>query len=148
MKSLEEYQDRQESLEVELNRETYRQYAGLPYDETRMARLSAEIEGLAGEALTAFRAEQFPRPLLYAALFASRASSYTRLDNEIYRLRSEGVRVADDGEDVNLSNWRLFNRRHVREGDRRARVFQALLDRAPVLTPVLAERFALSRDVT
>jgi len=148
MKTLSEYQARLEALEVDLNRETYRQYAGLPYDESRMEHLSAEIERLAGAALAAFPPDDFPRPLLYATIRSSRASEYTRLDNEIYRLRNEGVTAEEAGETVNLSNWRLFNRRHVRDAGRRRRVFVRLLERTPALTPVLAERFALSRDLT
>src|SRR3990170_3468422 len=148
MKTLSEYQARLEALEVDLNRETYRQYAGLPYDESRMEHLSAESGRLAGAALAAFPPDAFPRPLLYATIRSSRASEYTRLDNEIYRLRNEGVTAEEAGETVNLSNWRLFNRRHVRDAGRRRRVFVRLLERTPALTPVLAERFALSRDLT
>src|SRR3990170_4723988 len=148
MKTLSEYQARLEALEVDLNRETYRQYAGLPYDESRMEHLSAEIERLAGAALAAFPPDDFPRPLLYATIRSSRASEYTRLDNEIYRLRSEGVTAEEADETVNLNNWRLFNRRHVRDAGRRRRVFVRLLERTPALTPVLAEGFALSRDLT
>src|SRR3972149_6520803 len=110
MKTLSEYQARLEALEVDLNRETYRQYAGLPYDESRMEHLSAEIERLAGAALAAFPPDDFPRPLLYATIRSSRpprpspppllsaptrpsrASESPRLDNEIYRLRTEGDR--------------------------------------------------------
>ncbi len=148
MKTLSEYEAQLEALEVDLNRETYRQYAGLPYDESRMEHLSGQIEHLAGEALAAVPPNDFPRPLLYATIRSSRAAEYTRLDNEIYRLRSEGVTVEEAGETVNLSNWRLFNRRHVQDVGRRRRVFERLLERTSVLTPVLAQRFALSRDLT
>ncbi len=147
MVTLSTYQARLESLEVELNRETYRQYAGLPYDEARMSALSREIERLAVEALQAIPPQEFPRPLLYATIRNSRASDYTRLDNEIYRRRSEEVALQDEGETVSLSNWRLFNRRHARDAARRRRVFLGLLERAAVLSPLLAERFALSREV-
>src|SRR3972149_8584876 len=119
MKTLSEYQARLEALEVDLNRETYRQYAGLPYDESRMEHLSAEIERLAGAALAAFPPDDFPHPLLYATIRSSRASEYTRLDNEIYRLRNEGVTAEEAGGTVNLSNWRLFNPRHPRDARRR-----------------------------
>ena len=145
MKTTDEYQTNLEALEVALNRETYRQYAGLPYDEAKMEDLSGEMEALAREALATLPEESFPRPLFYAAIRTSRASDYTRLDNEIYRLRSEGVQV--DGETVNLSNWRLFNREQVHHPDRRRQAFEALLDHVPVLTPLLARRLALSRDL-
>jgi len=147
MLTLSDYQARLEALEVDLNRETYRQYAGLPYDEERMTALSREIERLAVQALQTIPAQEFPRPLLYATVRNSRASDYTRLENEIYRLRSEEVAVQDDGETVSLSSWRLFNHRHARDSKRRRRVFLGLLERAEVLSPVLAERFALSRQL-
>ncbi|MDQ7849084.1 MAG: hypothetical protein RB148_02235 [Armatimonadota bacterium] len=60
MFTLSTYQARLEELEVELNRETYRQYAGLPYDETRMSALSREIERLAVEALQTIPPDQVP----------------------------------------------------------------------------------------
>src|SRR3989304_5086722 len=137
MKTLSEYQARLEALEVDLNRETYRQYAGFPYDESRMEHLSVEIERLAGEALASFPPGDFPRPLLYATIRSSGASGSPRLDNEIYRLRSEGVVAEEAGETVNLSNWRLFNRRHVRDAGWRRRVFERLLERTPGLPPGL-----------
>src|SRR3972149_2979727 len=141
MKTLSEYQARLEALEVDLNRETYRQYAGFPYDESRMEHLSVEIERLAGAALAAFPPGDFPRPLLYATIRSSRASEYTRLDNEIYRLRSEGVTAEEAGETVNLSNWRLFTRRNLRASSRLQHVFSRPLKPQPSLSPVLAERF-------
>src|SRR3990172_5946893 len=104
MKTLSEYQARLEALEVDLNRETYRQYAGFPYDESRMEHLSAKIERLAGAALTAFAPGNFPPPPLCAPFRPSRASEYPRLDNDISRLRSEGVTAEEAGETVNLSN--------------------------------------------
>ncbi len=148
MFNLSTYQAQLESLEVELNRETYRQYAGLPYDEARMSALSREIEQLAVEALQAIPPQEFPRPLLFATIRNSRASDYTRLDNEIYRRRSEEVALHDEGEEVSLSNWRLFNHRYARDPRRRRRVFLGLLERAAILSPLLAERFTLSRQVT
>ncbi|MBI3975082.1 MAG: hypothetical protein HY334_01700 [Armatimonadetes bacterium] len=147
MTLLDRFQRELERLETDLNRETYRQYAGLPYDESLMEQRSREMETLVRGVLEEVPAADFPRPLLYASVRASRASEYTRLDNEIYRLRGDAVSVEDEGETVNLNNWRLFNRAHVRAPQRRRRVFDALLDRALVLTPLLAERFALSRDL-
>ncbi|MDR7585022.1 MAG: M3 family metallopeptidase [Armatimonadota bacterium] len=145
--TIEEFQTRLEGLEVELNRETCRQYAGWPYDEARMEALSRQIEALARDALAALPPEAFPRPLHFAALRAAAASTYTRLDNEIYRLRSEAVQVAEGDEVVTLSTWRRFNHRHARDRARRRRVFDGLLEQARVLTPLLAERMALSRRV-
>lgn len=141
------YQRNLETLETDLNRETYRQHAGLPYDEGLMERRSREIETLVRGVLEEVPAADFARPLLYATVRASRASDYTRLDNEIYRMRSDTVHIDDGGEIVNLGNWRLFNRTHVRDPQRRRRAFDALVDRAQTLTPLLAERFSLSRDL-
>ncbi len=112
-----------------------------------MEQRSREIEALVRGVLEEVPAADFPRPLLYATIRGGRASDYTRLDNEIYRLRGESVSVEDDGETVSLNNWRLFNRTHVRDPLRRRRVFDALMDRAQTLTPRLAERFALGRDL-
>lgn len=145
--SLDQYVERLEALQVQLNRETFNQGAGLAYDEPRMATLSADIERLARDALHAFPATAFPRPLLWDTLLNSRASEYTRLRNEIHRLRAEAVTVTVDGETVNLSNWRLFVRRHLREAEKRRRAFDGLMEAAAVLTPVLQERFALSRTL-
>lgn len=145
--TIDEYQRRLEALEVGLNRETYRQYAGLPYDEERMARLARDIEAVARRALEENPPESFPRPLLYATVRATRASDYARLDDEIYRARIEQVFVDVGGDRVHLGNLRLFNQRHLRNASRRREAFEGLLDRAPALTPLLAERFALSREL-
>ena len=145
--SLDQYLERLEALQVDLNREMFNQGAGFVYDEARMATLSAEIERLATDALHTFPTTAFPRPLLWDTLLNSRASDYTRLRNEIHRLRAEAVTVTVDGETANLSNWRLFVRRHLREGEKRRRAFDGLMEAAAVLTPVLEERFALSRTL-
>ncbi|MBI3997578.1 MAG: hypothetical protein HY355_01000, partial [Armatimonadetes bacterium] len=147
MRSLDEYLQRLEALQVDLNREIYQQAAGLPYDEPRMAALAAEIETLAQNALQTFPREAFPQPLFWDTLTSSRASEYTRLRNRIHRLRSEAVSTTVDGETVNLSNWRRFARAHVRDADRRRRAFDGLMEVAAALTPALEERFALSRQV-
>jgi hypothetical protein len=145
--SLTEYAQRLEALQIQLNRETFNQGAGLAYDEARMAALSADIERLARMALDSLPASAFPRPLLWDTLLNSRASDYTRLRNTIHRLRAEAVAVTVDGETVNLSNWRLFARRHLRNAEARRRAFDGLMDAAAALTPVLQQRFALSRDL-
>ena len=44
--SLDQYLERLEALQVDLNREMFNQGAGLVYDEARMATLSADIERL------------------------------------------------------------------------------------------------------
>src|SRR3972149_3651432 len=141
MKTLSEYQARLEALEVDLNRETYRQYAGLPYDESRMEHLSAESERLAGAARAAFPPDDFPRPLLYATIRSSRASEYTRLDNEIYRLRNEGVTAEEAGETGNLSNWRVFNPRPGRDAGRERLLARPAAAARPLFEGALA-RFA------
>jgi len=112
-----------------------------------MEQRSREIESLVQRVLGEVPAADFPRALLFATIRGSRAFEYTRLDNEIYRLRGETVSVEDGGETVNLNNCRLFNRTHVRDPLRRRRVFDALMDVASALTPRLAERFALGRDL-
>jgi hypothetical protein len=112
-----------------------------------MEQRSRQIETVVQRVLEEVPTAEFPRPLLYATIRGSRASEYTRLDNEIYRMRGETVSVDDGGETVNLNNWRLFNRTHVRDPLRRRRVFDALLDGAQALTPRLAERFSLSREL-
>jgi len=145
--ALERYQRELEALESDLNRETYRQYAGLPYDQALMEQRSREIETLVQRVLAEVPTAEFPRPLLFATIRGSRASEYTRLDNEIYKMRGEIVSVEDGSETVNLNNVRLFNRTHARDPLRRRRVFDALLDRAQALTPRLAERFVLSREL-
>ncbi len=147
MRALGEYVQRLEALQVDLNLQAFNQGAGLAYDEARMQALSADIERLANDALEAFPAGAFPRPLLWDALLNSRASDYTRLRNRIHRLRAEMVATTVNGETVNLSNWRLFVRRHLRHADKRRRAFDGLMSAAGALTPALEERFALSREI-
>lgn len=148
MRTVEEYSREVEGLRVALNLEQYNQDAGLGYDARRMEDLAARIERLAQTTLETLPQEAFPRLLFWDTVTAARQSAYTRLANEIYRLRTEVVAVEADGERVSLSNWRLFNRAHLRDHALRRRVFDGLMERAETLGPVLEERFALSRQVT
>lgn len=138
---------RWEELEAALGLESYNQYAGHAWSETRMEALALETQQLAMRALEGLRREDLP-PLLWQALVASRsARDFTKHQNETYRLRNEGVRVDAAGESVNLNSVRLFNHRHLREPEVRKATFDALMQKASVLTPTLEARFRLSGSI-
>ncbi len=147
MKTIRDFEANLEKEYVRLDSERANQYAGLSYSEEVMERASEEIERISTEALEKFSEGEFPQLLYFSTILASRQSAYTRLQNEIYRLRNEGVSLALDGETVNLSNWRRFNRAHLREPELRKRAFDGLMEKASVLSSLLEERFALSRDL-
>lgn len=135
---------RWEDIEAGLGLEWHNQYAGLGHDAAKMDALSADLAGLARDGLAALRREDLP-PLLWQAMVTNRAArDFTRLQNETYRLRTEAVRVEAAGERVDLNSVRRFNQAHLREHDLRRRVFEGLVEKAAVLTPVLQERFRLS----
>ena len=133
-----------EETEAGLGLESYRQYAGLGHDETRMDALSARLQALAVEGLASLRREELP-PLLWQAMVSARAArETTRLQNEAYRLRNQAVVVEAAGERVDLNGVRRFNNKHLRDHGLRRRVFDGLMEKAAALTPVLQERFRLS----
>lgn len=133
--------------EAQLGEESYNQYAGHPFQEARMEQISARIEALAGEGLRSFARKDLP-PLLWQGMVAAGAASrYTKLQNELYRLRDEAVVVDAAGEKVSLNSVRLFNHRHRRDGALRKRVFDGLMEKARALTPNLEARFTLSASL-
>jgi oligoendopeptidase F len=123
------------------------QYAGLPYEESTMDSASLEIEKIARQILEEFPPEKLPSSLFFALITMAHQSEYTKMENEIYRLRNEAVKVKIGGETVNLSNWRRFNAQHLLDAEKRKRAFDGLMEKASALTPVLDERFALSRKL-
>ncbi|MHB8586369.1 MAG: gluzincin family metallopeptidase [Thermoplasmatota archaeon] len=135
---------RWEANEIKMAEELYKQYAGLPSSEARMAEASGAIEFLGREGLARFR-QDVPPPLQHAMIAATVARERTRMENEIYRKRNEEVAVEIAGEKVTLNNVRIFNHRHVGDALLRKRVFDDLMDRASALTPLLEARFELSR---
>lgn len=147
MKTIQDFEAKLEEEYVRLDNERANQYAGLPYSEDVMNQASLQIERLSAEALEKFPEGEFSRLLYFSTILASRQSAYTRLQNEIYHLRNESVSICLNGETVNLSNWRRFNRAHLREPELRKRAFDGLMEKASVLSPLLEERFALSRDL-
>lgn len=133
-----------ERHEEALGLESFRQHAGLPYDEGRMQQLAGLIEDAARRGLETTRRDALP-PLLWSAMVSNAgASELTRLNNEVYRQRNEEVKVVVAGETVNLNSVRAFNRRHLSDAATRKEAFDALMTRASLLTPTLRERFGLS----
>lgn len=141
---LHELTARWETGEIAVSEELYKQYAGLPFSDARMAEASGTIGELARKGLVEHRAK-LPPVLLHAMVGASVARERQRLESETYRKRNEEVVVEAAGEKVNLNNVRIFNHRHIGDATLRRRVFDDLMDRAAVLTPTLRERFDLSR---
>lgn len=136
-----------EAREDALSLESYKQYAGLGADEPRMERLAREVEALVKQGLASIPRASVP-PLLWQGMVASAAAGeLTRLQNEVYRLRNEAVKVEVAGEAVTLNSVRLFNRRHLREPALRKQAFDALMEKARLMTPTLERRFALSAGV-
>lgn len=135
---------RWETNEIAMAEELFKQYAGATFSEARMTQSAAAIEQLCRKGLTEQKGK-LPPVLLHAMISASVAKERTRLENEIYKKRNEGVVVEVGGEKVNLNNVRLFNHKHVGDASLRRRVFDDLMDRAAALTPTLRERFELSR---
>ncbi|MCR4428652.1 MAG: hypothetical protein NUV68_04845 [Caldiserica bacterium] len=132
---------------VILEGERANQYAGKPYSPEAMESSSAEIERISQGILQEFPPEELPSSLFFALIPMANQSRYTELENEIYRLRNEAVKVEVAGETVNLSNWRRFNAQNLRNSDLRKKVFDGLMEKARALTPVLDERFSLSRNL-
>lgn len=136
-----------EKQAVILEDQRARQYAGLPYEEGVMEVASLEMERISRNLLEEFPPQDFSPALFFALLSASHQSEYTKIENEIYRLRNAAVKVEIDGETVNLSNWRLFNAQHLLDQEKRKKVFDGLMEKARALTPILDERFSLSRNL-
>jgi len=134
-----------ESVERDLNLETYKQYAGVPYSEAVMRERSARLETLAREGLARFPPERLPRLLLFALVNGRDAAEHTRLANEVYRLRNEAVTMTVAGETVNLNTVRRFNHAHLRDPALRRKVFDGLMEAARALTPILERKFDLTR---
>jgi hypothetical protein len=135
---------RWEANEIKISEELYKQYSGQPPDEGRMAEAAAAIETLARAGVKDHRKDVAPN-LFHAMIAATVSKERTRLENEIYRKRNDEVFVEAAGERVNLNNVRLFNYKHVGDGLLRKQVFDDLLERAAILTPVLEQRFDLHR---
>lgn len=135
-----------EAREAALALESYKQYAGLGASEAEMERLAAEIQDLARAGLAALRRDELP-PLLWQGLVTGAAArEATRLQNEVYRQRNEDVKVRVAGEDVTLNGVRLFNQKRLRDGAARKAAFDALMEKARVLTPTLRARFTHAAD--
>ncbi|MCR4433884.1 MAG: hypothetical protein NUV70_07535 [Caldiserica bacterium] len=132
---------------VILEGERANQYSGFSYSEESMDKASREIEKISNQILAEFPPESQPSSLFFALITMANQSRYTELENEIYRLRNEAVKVEIDGETVNLSNWRRFNAQHLLDKEKRKRAFDGLMEKARALTPILDERFALSRKL-
>lgn len=132
---------------VILEGERANQYAGKPYSPEAMEKSSGEIEEISQQILQEFPPEKLPSSLFFALISMANQSRYTELENEIYRLRNEAVKVEVEGEVINLSNWRRFNAQNLSNFDLRKKVFDGLMEKAHALTPVLHERFSLSRKL-
>ncbi|HVL49823.1 MAG TPA: hypothetical protein VM889_14805 [Candidatus Thermoplasmatota archaeon] len=134
-----------EAREQALALEHYNQYAGFPHSEARMETLAAEVEALCKDGLARFAREDLPPRLFWAMVSNGAAREQNRLQSAIYRMRNDDVVVEGAGEKVNLNNVRRYNFAHARDAAARRDVFDKLMAKADVLTPVLRERFALSR---
>lgn len=136
-----------ERHEAELQLEYYKQYAGLGVSEAWMQEIAGEIERLATQGLATLPREALP-PLLWQAMVANRsAREITKLAHEIYEQRNGAVKIEIAGESVNLNNVRLFNHKHLREPQVRKQAFDALCEKARVITPTLERRFRLSASI-
>ncbi|HWG90389.1 MAG TPA: M3 family metallopeptidase [Candidatus Thermoplasmatota archaeon] len=133
-----------EAVEHELNLETYKQYAGLPYSDQVMRDRAARQQALAQEGLKRFPREALPPVLFLGLLNGKDAADHTQLSNEVYRLRNEEVAVDVAGERVNLNTVRRFNHQHLRDKGLRKQVFDTLMVKAKALTPVLERKFRLT----
>jgi hypothetical protein len=147
MKTIQEFERRLEQHVVSMEGERAQQFAGLEFSEERMEEAARQIQALSQQALNEIPPEQFPRSLLFTTITSARQSDYTRMENEIYRCRNEKVAVQVNGERVSLDNWRRFNRIHLQEPGKRREAFDGLMEKAKALTPLLEERFNLSRKL-
>lgn len=147
MNTVQQFEAAIEPVLENLQAERYRQSAGLKFDKVQMERLAKEMEELSQKALAAFNPQDFPKLLLHFAIRTSGHSEYIKLQSEIHKKRNEGVAVTVDGEEVSLSNWRIFNRKHVHDYSIRHQAFDSLMEKAELLTPLLMRRFALRQDL-
>lgn len=137
-----------EEEQTKLNIEQYKQYAGHEYSKEQMERSAARIHELSQEGLDSFSKDQLPRLLYFHLINGTIAPELTRIQNELYRKRSEEVRVTSNGETVSLDNVRAFNYRHTADAALRKKVFDGLLAKADTLTPTVEEQFAIVRQMT
>lgn len=137
-----EWEAREEALSLEY----FNQYAGFAASEERMARVASEIQELSERGLAVHARGDVPDSLWRAMVGNTAARETTRLANEAYRLRNEAVVVETPDDRVNVNNVRRFNHKHARNPALRRRVFDSLMEKAAVLTPVLQARFRASRD--
>lgn len=133
-----------EAREDALSLEYYKQYAGLGASEPLMERFADEVQALAQQGLATLKRADLPPLLWQGMVAAARAREMTKLQNEVYRQRNEDVKVRVAGEDVTLNSVRMFNQKHLRDARVRKEAFDALMEKASVLTPTLRARFSLA----
>lgn len=135
-----------EELQGKMIEEVYKQYAGLPYSKEKLTVASRTLETLCKEALKKFKQSDFDKRLFYSVVACANGQAYADLESEIYNKRNE-VAVQVDNQVVNLNNVRKFFAKNKKDALLRKKVFDALLRKSSLMTPILQKRFDLSRSV-
>lgn len=136
-----------EAIYVALTDETFRQYAGLPYNEKGLKRLSSMIMRNA-EIFVEFFHE--PR-LLYLSAIENIAEAKTKqLELKLHKLRREKI-ISDskykyNNAPVNWNTWRQFNSIEDDPSVRKS-VFDEFIDKTLFIAPVIERRFDIIREV-
>jgi oligoendopeptidase F len=144
--SLNELASRYETLSGQLSEQYYNQYAGLTYDRELMKRLAQQLTVVSKEFL-----ERFAEPRSMYLASVDTIADAERLDVELDFHDQRMERISTDqhslnGKKVNWGNWRQFNAQ-TDDAERRKAVFDEFLAKAPTISPLVAKRMELSREV-
>ncbi len=135
-----------EQKNIDISKEKYSQYAGLEYSEDKIEKKSKEKEEISKKALKKLDRNQIPKDLHQSLVMNSIASKLSKIENKIYRIRTEDVKTSVNEKEVTLSNWRTWNSKHLRDYEKREKVFNSLINQSDKLKSLVKKRFDLEKD--
>jgi len=136
-----------EAISVALNDETFRQYAGLNYDERVLKRLTSMIMRNAEIFIELFDG---PRLLYLSAVETIANAKSKHLELKLHRIRTQKI-ISDrnfkfNNAPVTWNTWRQFN--SIEEDPLvRKSVFNEFIEKTRFIAPVIEKRFDIIREV-
>jgi hypothetical protein len=136
-----------EAIYVALTDETYMQFAGLPYNETALKRISS-MNMHNSEIFVKFFDE--PRILYLSAIENIAEAKTKQLELKLHKLRREKIvsnsKYKYNNAPVNWNTWRQFNSIEYDPSVRKS-VFDELIEKTHIISPIIERRFGIMKEV-
>lgn len=135
-----------EAISIAFNDETFRQYAGLNYDERVLKRLTSMVMRNAEIFIKLFRE---PRLLYLSAIETIADAKSKHLELKLHRIRTEKISDRNykfNNEPVNWNTWRQFNSMEENPLVRKY-IFDEFIEKTRFIAPIIEKRFDIIRKV-